>query len=94
MSLAFLLSPILAGKNLIKALLGEQLVLPDPVWQRLNLAWVVFFAVMGVLNIWVAYNFPTATWVNFKLFGSTGLMLLFTLAQGIYLNRHMGPQDK
>ena len=45
------------------------------VWQRLNLAWIAFFAAMGVLNLWVAYTFSTATWVNFKLFGALGLML-------------------
>ena len=44
---------------------------------------------MGLLNLWVAYTFSTATWVNFKLFGGIGLMLLFTLAQGLYLSRHI-----
>jgi intracellular septation protein len=86
---ALLLSELLFGKNLLRALLGEQMDLPGPVWQRLNLAWAGFFAVMGVLNLWVAYNFSTDAWVNFKLFGGIGLMLLFTLAQGVYLSRHM-----
>ncbi|WP_348755769.1 septation protein A [uncultured Aquincola sp.] len=86
---AFLLSELLLRKNLLRMLLGEQMQLPDHAWQRLNLAWVVFFAVMGVLNLWVAYNFSTDAWVNFKLFGGIGLMLLFTLAQGIYLSRHI-----
>lgn len=58
-------------------------------WRRLNWAWVAFFAVMGSLNLWVAYTFSTNIWVNFKLFGSIGLMLLFTLAQGLYLSRHL-----
>ncbi len=93
MGAAFALAPLLFGKNLLKLLMGEQLVLPPPVWQRLNAAWVVFFAAMGALNLWVAFNFSTATWVNFKLFGSIGLMLVFTLAQGLYLSRHM-PDDK
>ena len=73
----------------MRLLLGEQLELPEQVWQRLNLAWVAFFAAMGVLNLWVAYTFSTDTWVNFKLFGSIGLMLVFTVAQGLYLSRHM-----
>ena len=60
-------------------LLGEQLDLPGKVWHRLNFAWIAFFGVMGLLNIWVAYTFTTATWVNFKLFGGLGLMLLFML---------------
>ena len=71
--------------------MGEQMELPARVWQRLNLAWIAFFALMGVLNLYVAYSYPTATWVNFKLFGGIGLMLLFTLAQGLYLSRHMKP---
>ncbi len=89
MGAAFLFSELLLRKNLLKLLLGEQLQLPAPVWQRLNIAWVLFFAVMGVLNLWVAYNFSTDAWVNFKLFGGIGLMLLFTLAQGLYLSRHL-----
>ena len=47
------------------------------------------FALMGLLNLWVAYSFSTGTWVNFKLFGGIGLMLLFTLAQGLYLSRYL-----
>ena len=89
MGTAFLLGPLLMGKNLLRMLLGQQLQLPDAVWQRLNLAWVGFFAVMGTLNLWVAYTFSTDVWVNFKLFGSLGLMLVFTIAQGLYLSRYL-----
>jgi intracellular septation protein len=87
--LAFWLGPLVAGRNLLRLLLGEQLTLPDRVWQRLNFAWVAFFATMGLLNLWVAYTFSTDTWVNFKLFGSLGLMLAFTVAQGFYISRHV-----
>jgi len=89
MGLSFWLSPLIFGKNLLKVMLGEQLELPPRVWHRLNFAWVAFFATMGLLNLWVAYSFSTATWVNFKLFGGIGLMLLFTLAQGLYLTRYI-----
>ena len=44
---------------------------------------------MGVLNLYVAYNYPEDVWVNFKLFGFLGLTVLFMLLQGIYLSRHM-----
>jgi intracellular septation protein len=93
MGLAFWLSQLIFRKNLLKALIGSQLTLPAPVWQRLNFAWVAFFALMGLLNIYVAYSFSTDTWVNFKLFGGIGLMLLFTLGQGIYLSRYL-PHDE
>ena len=89
MGLAFLLAPVVAGRNLLRTLLGEQVELPDPVWARLNVAWVLFFAVMGVLNLWVAFNFPLDTWVNFKLFGGIGLTLVFTLVQGLYMSRYI-----
>ncbi len=92
MGAAFWITPVFFNRDLLRTLMGEQLKLPDPVWRRLNMAWMGFFAGMGVLNLWVAYNFSTATWVNFKLFGGLGLMVVFTLAQGIYLSRHL-PND-
>jgi intracellular septation protein len=93
MGVGFLVSQLLFGCNLLKRMLGEQLQLPEPVWARLSLAWVAFFAAMGMLNLWVAYYFSTDTWVNFKLFGGIGLMLLFTLAQGLYINKHLPEED-
>jgi intracellular septation protein len=93
MGLSFWLSPLLFGKNLLRVLMGEQLQLPARVWHRLNFAWVAFFAAMGLLNLWVAYSFSTDIWVDFKLFGGIGLMLLFTLAQGLYLNRYLKDDD-
>jgi len=89
MGLALAIGQLAFGKNLLRMLLGGQLQLPAPVWQRLNWAWVAFFALMGVLNLWVAYSFSTAAWVNFKLFGALGLMLAFTVAQGLYLSRYL-----
>ncbi len=82
-------SALLTKRNLIRKLLESQIKLPDPIWARLNMAWAVFFALMGVLNLVVAYRFSEATWVNFKLFGIMGLMLVFVLAQGAWLSRYM-----
>ena len=88
-SVALLLSPLLFKKNLIKSMLGKQLSLPEPVWSKLNLAWGLFFGLMGALNLYIGANFPLAFWVNFKLFGFLGLMLAFVIAQSLYLSRHM-----
>jgi intracellular septation protein len=77
------------GKNGMRALMGKQMSLPDGVWARVNLAWVGFFAFMGAVNIWVAYSFSTSVWVNFKLFGGIGLMLVFVLLQAMVLNKYM-----
>jgi len=76
-------------KNLIRAMLAEQVRLPDPVWTRLNWSWAAFFVFMGAANLYVAFSFSTDTWVNFKLFGGMGLMLLFVLLQAAFLARHM-----
>ena len=89
MGLGILVSQYLFGRNLLKVMLGQQLTLPDGVWLRLAWAWIGFFVAMGLINLWVAYSFSTDTWVNFKLFGGIGLMLLFTLAQGLYISRHL-----
>ncbi len=94
MALSFLVSQYVFRRNLLRLMLGEQLPLPEPVWFRLVLAWVAFFVGMGLLNLWVAYNFSTDAWVNFKLFGGIGLMVLFTLAQGVYLSRHLKPEGE
>ncbi|HSV79377.1 MAG TPA: septation protein A [Ramlibacter sp.] len=76
-------------KNLLKSLMGSQLVLPDPAWRAMNWSWIAFFAVMGVLNLWVAYHYDTDTWVSFKLFGGLGLMALFVIGQAVYLGRYV-----
>ena len=82
---------LLMKKNFIKSLMSAQLALPDDIWQKLLWSWTVFFLIKGGLNLWVAYQFDTDTWVNYKLFGSMGLMLLFVLGQGVYLSRHVKP---
>ncbi|GAC1600559.1 MAG: septation protein A [Ramlibacter sp.] len=76
-------------KNLLKSLMGSQMELPDAAWRVTNWSWIAFLSVMGVLNLWVAFNFDTDTWVNFKLFGGLGLMAVFVVAQALYLGRYM-----
>jgi intracellular septation protein len=77
-------------KNLIRALLEpQQVALPEQAWTKLNWAWTGFFVFMGVLNLYVAFHYPTETWVDFKLFGGTGLLLVFVILQAPFLARHM-----
>lgn len=94
MGTALLVGQLFMNKNGIKSLMGAQMTLPDAVWRRVNFAWVGFFAIMGALNLWVAFNFTTDMWVNFKLFGATGLMLVFVVLQAVYLGRYMTPETK
>ncbi|MDO8717859.1 MAG: septation protein A [Polaromonas sp.] len=86
---ALLFGQLVLKKNGIKSLMGAQMVLPDAVWRTVNFSWVAFFTLMGFLNLWVAFNFSTSTWVNFKLFGGLGLMLVFVLVQAAFLNKHI-----
>ena len=81
------------GKNLIRAMLEQQMELPEALWPKLNLVWIGFFAVMGALNLWVAFSFSTDTWVSFKLFGGMGLMLAFIIAQGLVLAKYIPEED-
>jgi len=90
---AFLGSQFIGKKSLIQRMLDAQITLPNQVWQRLNLTWVLFFAAMGGLNIYVLYHFSTDAWVNFKLFGTLGLTLVFLVGQGIYMSRHLSQQN-
>ena len=76
--------------NLAKAVMAEGGIdLPEPVWTKLAIAWGLFFLFQGALNLWVAFNFPLDTWVNFKLFGGFGLMIAFVLAQAVWLSKYM-----
>ncbi|MEY4653827.1 MAG: hypothetical protein RI884_2408 [Pseudomonadota bacterium] len=86
---ALLAGPLFFGRNFLKSLLGGQVALHEDGWRVMNWSWCAFFAAMGAINLWVAYHYDTDTWVNFKLFGGIGLMLLFVLAQGLYLARYM-----
>jgi intracellular septation protein len=76
-------------KNLIQAMLGAQMKLADATWRTLNFSWGLFFAGMAILNLVVAYNFSTSTWVNYKLFGTMGLMFGFILIQSVLLAPQM-----
>jgi len=77
------------GKNLVKAVMSEGLELPEPVWTKLCVAWGLFFLFKGTLNLYVAYTYPTDFWVNFKLFGGMGLMLIFVVAQALWLSKYL-----
>jgi intracellular septation protein len=90
---AFLIA-LAMGKNLVKSVMAEGgLLLPEPVWTKLCIAWGVFFLFKGALNLWVAFTFSTDVWVNFKLFGGMGLMLAFIVAQAMWLAKYLPDDD-
>jgi len=85
----FIGSQFVGEKTIIERMLGSKVSLPAYVWTRLNLAWGVFFIALGSLNLYVAFNFPTDVWVDFKLFGLMGLTFAFIIGQSFYLARHI-----
>ena len=98
----FFISFFIGEKTLVERAMGNQIELPDFVWNRLNIAWVVFFIISGAANLYVAFYYALEmdektrmdTWVDFKLFGLMGLTLLFIILQAIYLTRHISEEDE
>jgi len=87
-ALAFTASHFIGDKLLIQRMLGHAMNLPAEVWKRLNMAWIGFFLFSGCANLFVAFTFHEF-WVDFKVFGSLGMTVLFLVAQGVYLARHL-----
>jgi intracellular septation protein len=85
---------VIFKKNLIRAMMRGQIKLPEPIWTRLNASWAAFFALMGAVNLYVAYNYSTEIWVNFKLFGFMGLILAFVILQGLLLAKYVEENNK
>ncbi len=81
------------NKNLMKNFLGEALTLPEDIWAKLNLSWALFFAFCALLNLYIAFNFELQTWVYFKVFGLTALMIIFAVGSIMALHKHL-PQDE
>ncbi len=92
-SLALVL-PHFFGKILIKSLMEKHISLPHKIWAKLNLLWASFFAFLAILNFWVANNFTTDFWVEFKLFGMLGLTIAFTLLQALWLSKYKVEENK
>lgn len=89
LGVGFLVSQFFGDRPLIARMLGSRIQMPLHAWRKLNLSWVLFFFVVGGVNLFVVSQFDTDTWVNFKLFGFTGMTLVFLLAQAPFLARHV-----
>ncbi|HEY0663745.1 MAG TPA: septation protein A [Thiobacillaceae bacterium] len=92
-SAAIILGAPLFRRNVIKSLMSKQLELPDHVWGRLNASWGGFFAFLGLANLVVAFNFSTESWVNFKLFGVIGLMVVFIIGQSMFMAKYLDKES-
>ncbi|TVQ46172.1 MAG: septation protein A [Gammaproteobacteria bacterium] len=93
-SVAFLVSQYIGGKTIVERLMGEAIALQLGDWRALNMMWVMFFAVMAALNLYVVYSFDEATWVNFKLFGTLALTIAMIILQAIWISRRLPDSEK
>ena len=89
LALGFGASQFIGDKNLMERTLGSQLHLPKAIWNRLNLLWVSNFAIVGALNLVVAYGFSEATWVSYKLYSAIGFTLVLTILTALIISPHL-----
>ncbi len=100
--LYWLFSAILLGsrlifkRNIMQSLMGGQVTMPAAVWDKLNVSWSAFFVISGALNLYVAFSghFTDSQWVNFKVFGLFALLILFVIAQSLWLGKHMSQDSE
>ncbi|UTW02550.1 septation protein A [Amphritea atlantica] len=92
-ALAFLGSQFIGNKTIIQRLMDGTIEMPSQAWKQLNIAWIIFYLILGAVNLYVAYTMSEETWVNFKLFGMLGLTLIFILLQGFYISKHIKPDN-
>ncbi|MBL1258917.1 MAG: septation protein A [Thiotrichaceae bacterium] len=90
----FLGSHFIGEKTIIQRMMGQAMTLPNQVWVNLNISWILFFIAIGVLNLYVVYNFDTDTWVNFKLFGLMGITFAFVILQIPFLTKYITQDDE
>mgnify|MGYP002149139981 FL=1 len=93
MALALAVSERFFNKNFLQSMLGQQLQLPQAVWRRLNLLWVLYSLFMASINAYVATYYSTEAWVDFKIWGYV-FPVVFIVGQGLYVARHLPKTDE
>lgn len=89
----FLITHYLSKKSILEKISNNAIKLPAKIWDKLNIIWAIFFILMGILNLYVVYCCDTNTWVNFKVFGTLGLTLLFVVCQTCFLAKYLGAKQ-
>lgn len=93
-AVVFLGSQFIGNKPIVQRMMDHAIQVPDRIWFNLNMSWVIFFILLGVINIFVAYQFAEHIWVNFKLFGMLGITLLFAIGQAVYMSRYIPDSEE
>lgn len=92
-ALVFFGSHFIGKKPIVQRMMANAITLPASIWHRLNIGWTIFFIVIGCANLYVAYNYDTSTWVDFKVFGILGLTLTFVIIQSFFIARYLKPDE-
>ncbi len=93
-AVVFFASHFIGNKTpIVKRMMQANISMPDNAWNRLSISWVLFFVLTGVINLIVAHFYSFDIWVDFKLFGILGLTLVFVIAQGFFLSKHIIEED-
>jgi intracellular septation protein len=92
-AVAFLGSQFIGEKPIVQRMMESAAELSAPQWAKLNLMWIIFFIVVGAVNLYVGYNYSEPVWVKFKLFGMLGLTILFVIVQTIWLTLVMNKNE-
>jgi intracellular septation protein len=93
-AVAFLASQLFSAQTLTQRTMGHALELAPAQWRYLNTSWVVTFAAIGAINLFVMYNYDQATWVTFKVWGQMGLLLVTVVVQAIDLAAHAAGRSR
>ncbi len=84
-----IISNLFFKKNFIQQMMSKMIDAPVSIWSKLNYAWAIFLILLGFLNLYVAFNYTENAWVNFKLFGVTGIMFVFIIGQTLALKKYL-----
>jgi intracellular septation protein len=79
------------ARRMLEGVFEEPLSLGPAAWNRINALWAAWFALLALLNIYVARHFTENVWVNFKVFGLTVAMMIFMVPQVLWLHGKIAP---
>ncbi|ASK33786.1 inner membrane-spanning protein YciB [Alloalcanivorax mobilis] len=99
---ALLIGQLLRERNLLQRLceglmtgaFGSVVPMARRDWVILNLAFVLYFIFIGLLNLYIAFNFSTDFWVNFKLFGFTAIQMVFYVGAFVFFYKRIPEADR
>lgn len=93
-AIGLLVSDVFMKQNVFQKALGEAVTAERSAWRALNTLWIIVFAAMGVVNLYVAFNFDMDTWVTFKLYSAVGITVLSLLVTGLFVYRYLSEDEQ